>query len=55
MDAGGAMQQGGGGQQRGGQQRAAATTAVAVTLPAADLTAKVNAEGKWVYTIDSPQ
>lgn len=64
MDSGGGMS-GGGGSQRGGgttggftgSQRtgAAATTAVAATASKSDSAAVVKPEGKWSYTIDSPQ
>jgi outer membrane receptor protein involved in Fe transport len=50
----GGGQQGGGGQ-RGGATPAAARPATAATTPPADLTAVVKADGKWTYTLETPQ
>lgn len=59
MDNGGGQQQGGGaGGQRGmGQQGGARQTTATPNLKMdkADPTAKVNAEGSWTYTVESPQ
>jgi outer membrane receptor protein involved in Fe transport len=57
-DGGMGMAQGGGntgGQRGGGAPAGAARPAVAAAIPVANPTAVVKAEGKWAYTLQSPQ
>ena len=56
MDNSGAQQQGGGARQMGGAARPqTGPPATNLKMAPTDLTAVVNAEGTWIYSVESPQ